>query len=346
MAVSQPLSGLTTLVLELAFFSGWARLMQRSRGGAGVILTFERVRLPRPGAFQPRLATEITPRFLDRVIGRLKRWEFDIVGLDEACVRARQPRQARRFVCLTFDGGYKDLIEHAYPVLSRHRVPFTVYLASAFPDRLGEAWWLALEQVVARHDRISLMIDDRQRHFGIGGLEDKRQAYHYLQSWLRTLPAPALSLAIKDLCQRYSVDLAALSRAATMDWDDIAVLAADPLVTYGAATVNYPVLANLDDASARREIAMGRAVAEAALRRAPMHLAYPFGDRGSFLPLHAGMAAQAGFSSAVTSMPGVVQPDGRSDSYALPRIAWDGRRQSLRALRVMMAGVMLGAARS
>ena len=46
-----------------------------------------------------------------------------------------------------------------------------------------------------------------------------------------------------------------------MDWDDLARLAADPLVTIGSATVNYPVLSNLKDADAEREMTMGRAVA-------------------------------------------------------------------------------------
>ena len=58
---------------------------------------------------------------------------------------------------------------------------------------------------------------------------------------MRTLTPPDLSFAIHDLCTRYSVDLAALSRDASMDWDDLAKLAADPLVTIGSATVNYPV---------------------------------------------------------------------------------------------------------
>ena len=75
---------------------------------------------------------------------------------------------ARRFVCLTFDGGYKDVMASAYPVLSKHGVPFTIYLPTAFPDGLGEAWWLALEEVIARESRISLVIERKERHFNTG----------------------------------------------------------------------------------------------------------------------------------------------------------------------------------
>jgi hypothetical protein len=40
-------------------------------------------------------------------------------------------------------------------------------------------------------------------------------------------------------------------------------------------------------------------------------------------------------------LPGVVLAEGRSNLYALPRIAWDGRQRSLRAMRVMLSGMLL-----
>jgi peptidoglycan/xylan/chitin deacetylase (PgdA/CDA1 family) len=325
--------------LELAYLSGYSRLMQRRTGGAGVILRFERVRPRRTARFQPLQACEITPRFLDRAIGALKRWKFDIVSMDEVCRRAVTLASPRRFVCLTFDGGYKDMITSAYPVLAKHGVPFTIYVPTAFPDRLGEAWWLALEEVVARENRISLVMDGREQRFDVGDTSEKYQLYDFLAGWMRALPPPDLSVAINDLCKRYSVNLAALSREAMMGWDDLTRLAADPLVTMASATVNYPVLSNLRDADALREMAMGRAVAEAAFQRDVRHFAYPFGDRAAFGRQHVGMAEEAGFASAVSAISGVVRTEGRTNLHALPRIAWDGRRRSLRVMRVLLSGV-------
>lgn len=323
--------------LEIAYFSGYAMAMQ-SRGGAGLILRFERVRPRLTARFQPLKCDEVTPEFLDRAIHALKRWNLDIVSIDEVCRRAVTLATPRRFVCLTFDGGYKDLVTSASPVLSRHGVPFTVYVPTAFPDGVGEAWWLALEAIIARQDRLSLVMDRTERHFNIMTIAEKSAVHDFLARWMRALPPPDLSLAINDLCSRYSVDLAALSRAASMDWSDLAGLAADPRVTIGAATVNYPLLSKLKDAAALREMTMGAAVIETALNRKIRHFAYPFGDAASWQRKHAVMAAEAGFVSAVSSIPGVVHNSGRSDLHALPRVAWDGRLQSLRALRVMLSG--------
>jgi peptidoglycan/xylan/chitin deacetylase (PgdA/CDA1 family) len=246
--------------------------------------------------------------------------------------------EPRRFVCLTFDGAYKDLITSAYPVLTKHGAPFAVYVPTAFPDGVGEAWWLALEQVIAREARISLVVDRKEQRFDIGHTSDKYQFYAFLEGWMRSLAPADLSFAIRDLCTRYSVDLAALSRDASMDWDDLGRLAADPLVTMASATVNYPVLSNLKDADALREMTMGRAVAQAAFRREIRHFAYPFGDRAAFRRQHVAMADEAGFASAASTIPGIVDTEGRSNLHALPRIAWDGRQRSLRAMRVILSG--------
>jgi peptidoglycan/xylan/chitin deacetylase (PgdA/CDA1 family) len=336
---------LTSLRLELAYFSGLAWLREKATGGAGVILRFERVRPRRAARFQPLEACEITPKFLDRTILALKRWKFDIVSMDEVCRRAVTLASPRRFACLTFDGGYRDVMTSAYPVLARHGVPFSVYLPTAFPDGLGEAWWLGLEQVIARESRVSLVMGREERRFGIASTSEKYQLYNFLGDWMRSLPPAELSSAIHDLCKRYSVDLAVLSREASMDWTELAKLAADPLVTIGSATVNYPVLSTLKDVAARREMTMGRAVAEAAFRRDVGHFAYPFGDRASWRSHHAAMAAEAGLTSAVSTIPGVVEAEGRTNLHALPRIAWDGRQRSLRVMRAVLSGFTLPSAK-
>ena len=326
--------------MELAYFSGYFRLKQRQTGGAGVILRFERVRPRRAERFQPNQWREITPQFLDRAIRALKRWKFDLISMDEVCRRAVTLRTPNRFASLTFDGGCKDVIASAYPVLSKHGVPFTIYLPTAFPDGLGEAWWLALEDMIARESRISLLIDRQERRFSTGSMSDKNRTYEFLVSWMRTLPPQNLTFAINDLCKRYSVDLAALSRGLSMDWDDLARLAADPLVTIGSATVNYSMLSNLRAVDAQREIAMGKAVAQTAFHRDVRHFAYPFGDRDSWRREHLVMVQETDFASAVSAIPGVVETRGYTNLHALPRVAWDGRQRSLRMMRVLLSGVV------
>jgi peptidoglycan/xylan/chitin deacetylase (PgdA/CDA1 family) len=328
---------LTSLKLELAYFGGraWSQ-----RQGAGTILRLQRVRPSQKQGFQPLRSHEITPGFLDRAIGALKRWNYDIVSIDEACRRAVVLSAERRFVCLTFDGAYKDIVTNAHPVLARHRVPFTVYVPTAFPDGIGQAWWLALDQVIAKESRISMMIGRDERHFNVAGTAEKYQLFDLLFDWIRTLEPKDASTAIKDLCTRYNVDLAEVCRSHMLDWNDIATLATDPLVTFGVSTVNFVALSRVKDSVALREMSMGKAVLEAALRCDVKHFAYPFGDQTSWQHKHMAMAEEAGFVSAVSALPDVVKEAGQTPLLALPRIGWDGRRRSLRAMRVVLSGAV------
>jgi peptidoglycan/xylan/chitin deacetylase (PgdA/CDA1 family) len=331
---------LARLGLELGYFTGVARILARHTGGLGIILRFERVRPPVSSRFQPLRSHEITPDFLERTLKALKRWKFDVVSINEVVDRLRDPAaHRRRFVCLTFDGGYSDFLAHAYPALARHKVPFTLYVPASFPDGLGELWWLALEQVIAQHDRIGLVIEGVEQRYDCRTTRDKRDVYEVLYDWLRSLPQAERSVAIRDLCGRYRVDLKAVSQDAVMTWPQLSELSSDPLATIGSATLNYPVLSRSLNDVAERELKMGRAVVEAAIGRTAPHVAYPFGDNRAFGRRHVLIATQLDFTSAVTAEPGVITATEQTGIMAMPRITWDGRRRSLRAMRVILSGI-------
>lgn len=325
--------------LELAYFSGLSHALERRTGGAGAILQFQHVRPRRKDPFQPLRSRDISPEFLDRAISALKRWDFDFLSIEDVANRSRQAALARRFVCLTFDGGHRDFMTFAYPVLSRHRVPFALYIPTGFIDGIGKAWWLALEQVIANNARIGLVMNRTEQHFFAASLGEKYQLYDMLYAWLMTLSPDDVAIAIGDLCGRYGVDIESASRDAAVSWQDLAKLARDPAATIGSATVNYPNLARTKGTTALREMTMGRTVIETALNGACRHFAYPFGGRDSFGPREMMLVREAGFASAVSTVPGMIRSDGQSDLMALPRISWDGRRRSFRALRVVLSGL-------
>jgi hypothetical protein len=84
---------------------------------------------------------------------------------------------------------------------------------------------------------------------------------------------------------------------------------------------------------------MGRAVVEAAIGLKAPHLAYPYGDNRAFGRRHVLIATQLDFASAVTAEPGVITATEQTGVMALPRISWDGRRRSLRTMRVILTGI-------
>jgi len=329
------------LGLEAAYFTGLAGFAERKASGHGVILKFRRVRPRSTRAFQPLRADEITPSFLRRVITTLRRRGFDIVSISEACERIQRPAGARRFAVLTFDGGYSDFREHAYPVLQGHDVPFAIYIPTGFIDGVAFPWWLTLEELIARTPRISLVVDGEERRFRSTSIAEKYLVFNALYRKLRELPPDDIPFAIKDACARYRVDVRASVNDAMMNWADIATLAGDPRTTIGSATVNYVTLAKLPDAAAFREMKMGRSVLESVLGRECPYFAYPFGEEGTFTGRDGRLVVEAGFSGAVTARAGLMAPDGVVKTFDLPRLAWDGRCSSTRVLQVLMSGLTM-----
>jgi peptidoglycan/xylan/chitin deacetylase (PgdA/CDA1 family) len=326
--------------LETLYITGLHYFMRPLVGGVGAILTLHHVRPARPDAFQPNHLLEITPGFLERVLMRLKHAALDVISLDEMHARFISGDFKRRFVCITFDDGYKDLMHWAYPLLKKYQLPFALYIPTSFPDRLGELWWVALEAVIAQNSRIGMVINGKDRFFECGSAKEKRELYDEIYRYLRSLKTEdELRHAVRDLAARHSVDIASFCRDLCMDWNEIIALAADPLVTIGAHTVNHNMLKKMPDESAvRAEMEMSRTVLEAALGKRPEHLAYPVGDPTSAGPREFRIAAELGFKTATTTRPGVLFKAHRDHLTALPRLSVNGDFQRQRYLDVLMSG--------
>ena len=325
--------------LETLYFSGAHAVMRPFVAGVGAILTLHHVRPPRLDRFQPNRVLEVTPSFLDDVIRCLRRSRLDLVSLDEMYRRFAERDFHRRFVCITIDDGYRDTLNWAYPILKRHGVPFCVYVPTSFPDRLGELWWLALEAVVSRNKRINLLIDGREQGFDCASLADKRHVHKQLYGWVRSFKTEdELRNVVRDLSARYQVDIAAFCAELCMDWDELATLATDDLVTIGAHTVNHVMLAKVPENVARSEMQMSRSVIEASLGTRPEHLSYPVGDPTSAGPREFRIAAELGFKTAVTTRPGVLFRAHREHMTALPRISLNGEHQQSRYVGVLLSG--------
>ncbi|MGA7270200.1 MAG: polysaccharide deacetylase family protein, partial [Acidimicrobiia bacterium] len=75
------------------------------------------------------LPVEVFARQLDWLLAHR-----EIVTLEQAVDRRTDPDADRLFV-LTFDDGYADVFQNAFPLLAARRVPFTLYLTTGPIDR-------------------------------------------------------------------------------------------------------------------------------------------------------------------------------------------------------------------
>lgn len=324
---------------ETLYFTGAHAVLRRYFSGVGAILTLHHVRPPRPGRFQPNRLLEISPDFLDSVVTRLRRAGIDLVSLDEMHRRLVEGDFERRFVALTIDDGYRDIKEFAYPILKRHDAPFAIYIPTSFPDGLGQIWWVALERIIANNASLTFLMDGEQRRCDCAGPADKRAVFASLYWWLRGRPTEAEILDfVRDLAARYGVAIDEICDRLCMTWNELREIAADPLVTVGAHTVNHVILAKASEEAARSEMKHGRMVLQAALGVDPVHFAYPYGAPDAAGPREFEIAAELGFKTAVTTRPGVLFAGHANRLMALPRLSLNGEFQRSRYVDVLLSG--------
>lgn len=110
---------------------------------------------------------EVTPDWLEQKVLEYQKRGYIFVSISETLRRigglennSFTPllrRNKRRFVCITFDDGYRDNYTLAYPMLKRLGVPFTVYVTSGFIDNQLSMWWYPNQQLGMSSDELQLM---------------------------------------------------------------------------------------------------------------------------------------------------------------------------------------------
>jgi peptidoglycan/xylan/chitin deacetylase (PgdA/CDA1 family) len=313
--------------------AGLHRFAGEALRGRGVILTFHRVRPASGEQFAPNALLEITPEFFDAALTRARASGLDIVTLDEAA-RRLVSGEGPAFAVLTFDDGFRDVAEHALPVLRRHGAPFMNYIAPGLAARQARLWWVELEEAIRRLDGVEL-----------GALKlpardaaEKASAFDKVYWALRAQGEHVLLDGVASLRDRAGVDPRALVERLCLDWVGLKQLATDELADFGAHSMTHPRLRQIPEAEARAEMAESRRVLEAELGRPCPNFAYPVGDPSSAGPREFALAAELGFTTAVTTRPGMIFPEHAAHLHALPRLSVNGLWQNTACLDILLSG--------
>lgn len=306
--------------------------------GLGAILTFHHIRPYGADRLRMMRGLEITPDFFSVVLETLTDLGFDLVSLDTLSESLAHGGGPRPFAALTFDDGYLDNLEFAAPLLRAYAVPYTIYVTSGFADGTTRAWWEDLEAAIRRLPQIRIRLGEEVIDLPAATWEQKEAAADLISARLRRYPQEDARQAVSGL-------LAAAACAGTdhgklfMDWDDLRLLAQDPLCTIGVHTLTHSNLAQIEPAQAIRELEESRRLIEERIGKPAKHLAYPFGHADAAGPREFALARDLGFASAVTTRPGMIFKQHADHMTALPRLSVNGVWQSREALEILLSGL-------
>ena len=278
------------------------------------VLIFHRV-LPEVDPLSP---DEMHASRFDALVGTLVHF-FNVLPMDEALSRLRAGTLPTRSVAITFDDGYADNYTIACPILIKHGVKATFFVASGFLD--GGIMWndVAREALRSfRGDRLDLSWLD----LGVCSVATEAERHRLTETLLPKLKyltpegrRTALTRLIGDTGARIPDDLMLTTaqlqglQAAGME--------------IGGHTMDHPILAVLSEAEARQQMADNRTHLTRLLGRAPRYFAYPNGrPEQDYLAVHARIARELGYEAAFTTSYGSAGPE--SGSFELPRFTpWD-----------------------
>lgn len=284
----------------------------------------------------------VTPEHFDEHLESIAA-EYESQTLDELAAgeRGSSPRPA---VVITFDDGYSDNLLCAAPMLERHDLAATVFVASGQVGSSREFWWDELEFIFLQPgtvpETLEITADGCQRRFELsadaeysedafrrhrtwtvldGSLPTRRHdVYKELCAVVRPLSPSARDTVLNELFDWAGRSRPARSTRRALDREQLQRLATSPRLSIGAHTVSHPVLSTLPEDDQRHEIASGKNELEVIAGCGVSHFAYPYGAVSDYTSRTIELVREAGFNTACTTTRAPANPG--SSPFTLPRL--------------------------
>ncbi|MDB5334247.1 MAG: polysaccharide deacetylase [Phycisphaerales bacterium] len=315
-AEKRPFISRTDLAAGLLEGSGMGAALRAMGAWHGLlVLAYHRIGDGSRSCFDRELWSA-TPDDFDSQIKLLKRHADVITPGDLPLVAGRR---RGRHVLITFDDGYRDNFETAFPILQSHGVRSLFFVTTGFLDRRGLSWWDEIAWMVRSSRRNEIPQSEWVRERIVFDRPDCHRAIGALLAIYKSLPGDATIPYLHHLAEatgsgRHRGDEADRT---WMTWDMLREMSRSGMGV-GGHTVSHPILANLPPHRQREEIAgcAGRIREEMGL---PMRwLSYPSGKPFTYdAHTHACLAEQ-GVELAFSAYGGINHDTGR-DRYDVRR---------------------------
>lgn len=286
-----------------------------SIGDKGYVLMLHRVAEHNPCGIVENENMKISPAFLDSFIVKCKK-KYEIIASDKICEYIKSENKKKFFV-FTFDDGYKDNFTNALPVFEKHNVPFTIFVASDFPNKKAIMWWYGLEELVQQNERI--VLNNGQEYF-CKTFDEKNKVFCELRSEILKIEQTHLFDELPKMFSAYQIDWRKYCDELCMTWNDVAELVKNSLVTIGAHTAHhYNLHALHTEKDVQNEISEGIAEFKKNINFVPTVFAYPFGSPNEITEREINAVKEMKFKYAFIGTGGGVKKE--FELFAVPRIA-------------------------
>lgn len=289
------------LFVAAGLLSGIERLESR-RNNVLRILAYHRIGHPEAESDRadPTLFSATPAQFAEQM--QYLAEHYAVLSIDDL-LAAQDTGQALppRSVIITFDDGYRDFGEHAWPVLSRLGLPAVLFVPTAYlANGRGRFWWDELYRAVFQTEVRELSLSG----LGTWPLQtaaQRNQAFLQVKSHLKTLGHRQTVALVDQVLQ--SLEVEPQAEAAFLGWEEVRRMSEQGLCV-GAHTRTHPLLSRVTLEEARQEIVGSQQDIRDHVGRSWPVFAYPSGHPADLREELMAILQQEGFRLAVTMIEG------------------------------------------
>jgi peptidoglycan/xylan/chitin deacetylase (PgdA/CDA1 family) len=291
-------------VLAWAYDRGVTNRIARLWRDALTVVCYHRVGDPIPARFLgfERNLSASAKNLEDHVDYLCK--HFSPISVSELSECLQNPeRLPQRPALVTFDDGYKDNAEVAWPILRKRKVPAVIFLAT---DHIGTSRPFLCDFAAYCFQYTDCTFADVPQ-LGPTRLASQVDRSAAAERWMvrsKSLPASERWSAAEAMRRSLAVEVPDTAfRNLYMSWHDVRRLASEGC-EFGGHTRTHPILTKMPLDEARNEIIGSFRRITAELGHSPVAFAYPNGTQLDFTTEHEAAAREAGYSVAFSLEPG------------------------------------------
>ena len=291
--------GKRELLARGLFWSGASFLLsQLPPRDSLLVLNYHRIGNPDDDIFDPGVFSATAEQFNNQ-ISYLKR-HVSLVTLEEALAYVEGTIKDSKSQCrvlITFDDGYLDNYNIAFPILRSHGAQGVFFLATSLVGSCHLPWWDHIAYLVktARRRRFSLSYpSDLLVDIDKNGLWESRQ------SILKSYKSPANTDPKRFLDELVEVargDAPPRTTRRFLNWDEAREMS-EAGMKFGSHTHSHLVLSQLEPGRQLQELSESRKILKEQLGVEVDVLAYPVGNKASFSEQTQEMARETGYRVA------------------------------------------------
>lgn len=181
---------------------------------------------------------------------------FEIISLSEAVERLRNGEIKRPNAVITFDDGYQNNFDVAFPILSREKIPATIFLTTGLIGTNDTVWHCRLNLALSKTRKPHIEWDGLK--FDLSTLNLKAKASAAIQDNFKELPHPQLMATVRSIILELgddpdcSIEMGSPYRM--LDKKAIDEMATSGLIEFGAHTHRHAILSQLSEEERFNEI--------------------------------------------------------------------------------------------